>query len=207
MATIFRRYKSTIYGKYRRAYLLYGLATGVAMGLISLIFNVASDVPLNNPDNYVTNIVMAIGIFGFSYYYRKQLPEQKVTLKELMLLGLGMGVVSSIAFGIWELFDLKVLSPDMVTYYNNERIATMPSETPDDLLQIALVKGYSAYDWAIISGFRSMVLSILIMFFAALALRTEKAPVQIKNRETGEITLEPAENFGIESWSKKLKKQ
>lgn len=207
MAVFFRRYKSTIYGNYRRAYLLYGVAIGVVMGLISLIYNVASTIPLGNPDNYVTNLVMAIGIFGFSYHYRQQLPEKKVTLKELMLLGLGMGVVSSLIFGLWELFDLKVLSPEMVDYYNSQRIATMPTETPEQMSQIAIVKGYTASDWAFISGFRSVVLSILIMFFSALVFRTEKAPVQIKNRQSGEVTLEPAENYGIESWAKKLKKQ
>lgn len=184
MAKIFRRYKSTIYGNYRKAYLIDGLITGIAMSLVLFVRDWLGETPMNQPENFVTEIVMAIGIFWFSYQYRKQLPEQKVTLKELMLLGLGIGVVGSVVFGLWTWLNCGVLNTDMVDFYNQQRISVMePADSSAEAkAAIEMVKKYTAGDWAFIGGFRSAVMSIIITFFAALIFRTEKSPVVEKRK-------------------------
>ena len=96
MARIFRRYKSTIYGNYRKAYLIDGALTGVVMSVVMLLRDLLAKSPMSSPENYITELVLAVGIFWSCYQYRRQLPDGKVTLKELMLLGLGIGVVSAI---------------------------------------------------------------------------------------------------------------
>ncbi len=185
MAKIFRRYNSAIYGNYRKAYVIYGLVTGVLMSLVMLVRDWLADTPMSQPENYVTEIVMAIGIFGFSYRYRQQLPEQKVMLKELMLLGLGIGVVSSVVFGLWTWIYCGQIDAERVAFYNQQRIAMMEpaDKSAEAAAAIELVKKYTAGDWAFIGGFRSAVMSVIITFFAALIFRNEKSPVVERNKD------------------------
>ncbi len=179
MAKIFRRYKSTIYGNYRKAYLLDGLITGFVISLVLFVHDWLAETPMSQPENFITELVMAVGIFWFTYQYRKQLPDQKVTLKELMLLGLGMGVVASVVFGLWTWLYCGSLNTDMVEFYNQQRISVMdPAESSAEAkAAVEMVKRYTAGDWAFIGGFRSAVMCIIITFCAALIFRTEKSPV------------------------------
>lgn len=179
MAKFFRRYSSTIYGNYRKAYLVDGVVTGVVMALVMSVRNWLGDEPMSQPENYVTEIVMAAGIFWFSFQYRKQLPDQKVTLKELMLLGLGIGVIGSLVYGAWTWLYCGCIDGGMVEYYNQQRIGMMePAESSAEAkVAVELVQQYTAGDWAFIGGFRSAVMSIIITFFSAIIFRTEKSPV------------------------------
>lgn len=177
MVKIFRRYKSTIYGNYRKAYLIDGALTGVVMSVVLLLRDLFGSVPMASPDNYITGLVLGVGIFWASYQYRKQLPEQNVTLKELMLLGLGIGLVSAIVYGLWTWLRCGVLDNSLVEYYNQQRIAVMDKAETSAEARVAIeqVKRYTAGDWAFIAGFRSEVTSVILAFFAALLFRTEKA--------------------------------
>ena len=185
MARIFRRYKSTIYGNYRKAYLIDGALTGVVMSLLMLIRDLLADTPMSSPENYVTEVVLAVGIFWASYQYRKQLPEGKVTLKELMMLGLGIGVVSGVVYGLWTWLRCGVIDTTLVEHYNQQRISMMKGaeEGADAKLAIEQVKHYGAGDWAFISGFRTVVMSVIVTFFSALVFRTEKAPVYQREKD------------------------
>lgn len=185
MVKIFRRYQSTIYGNYRKAYLIDGLLTGVAMSVIMAVRDWLSDVPVGTPDNFISEIVMLLGIAWASYQYRKQLPDQKITLKELMLLGLGIGVVSSIIYGLWTYVNCAVINTDLVAFYQQQRITVMdPAETSAEAkIAIESVMKYGAGDWGFIAGFRSAVMSILFAFLVSLALRTEKSPVIVREKK------------------------
>ena len=179
MARIFRRYESTIYGNYRKAYLIDGALTGVVMSVVMLLRDWLAKSPMPSPENYITELVLAVGIFWSSYQYRKQLPEGKVTLKELMLLGLGIGVVSAVVYGLWTWLRCGVLNTSLVDYYNHQRINMMEAaeSSVEAKLAVEQVTRYTAGDWAFIGAFRSAVMSVIITFFASLIFRTEKAPV------------------------------
>ena len=185
MARFFRRYKSTIYGNYRKAYVIDGLLTGAAMSVIAAVRDWLAAKPMATPDNYVTELVLLVGILWASYHYRKQLPGEKVTFKELMLLGLGIGVVSAVVYSLWMWLRCGVINTGLVDYYNQSRIDVMdPAETSEAAkVAIESVKRYTAGDWAFIAGFRSAVMSILISFFAALIFRTEKGEVRTKTKK------------------------
>ena len=185
MARIFRRYESTIYGNYRKAYLIDGALTGVVMSVVMLLRDWLAKSPMPSPENYITELVLAVGIFWSSYQYRKQLPEGKVTLKELMLLGLGIGVVSAVVYGLWTWLRCGVLNTSLVDYYNHQRINMMEAaeSSVEAMLAVEQVTRYTAGDWAFIGAFRSAVMSVIITFFASLIFRTEKAPV----RTTGKL--------------------
>lgn len=184
MVRLIRRYNSTIYGNYRKSYLIDGAITGAVMAVIMLVRDLFAGSALASPENLLTDVVLLIGIFWWSYQYRSQLPEQKVSLKELMLLGLGIGLVSAVVYGLWIWLYCGSINTDMVEYYNQCRIKMMePAETSADAkLAVELVKKYTAGDWGFISGFRLMVWSIFISFFSSLLFRTEKSPVRVKNK-------------------------
>ena len=186
MARFFKRYKSTIYGNYRKACLIDGVLTRAVMSVFLLLRDWLStstlSSPETSPENYVTELVLAVGIFWSCYQYRRHLPDGKVTLKELMLLGLGIGVVSAVVYGLWTWLRCGILDTSLVSHYNQERIAVMePAESSADAkVAIELVNRYTAGDWAFIGAFRSAVISIIITFFAALIFRTEKGEVRTK---------------------------
>ena len=131
---------------------------------------------MTSPDNYITELILAVGIFLTCYIYRDELFKKRVSFKELMLLGLGLGIVSALVYGLWTLLHLSFSASAMVEYYNEERIAVMePAETSEEArLAIEQVKNYTAAHWAFIAAFRTAVISIIISFFAALLFRTEK---------------------------------
>lgn len=186
MAKIFRRYKSTIYGNYRKAGLIDGLLTGAAMSLVVAVRDWVAGTPLATPENYITELILAVGIFWSAYHYRKQLEGERVMLKELLLLGMVIGVVSAVVYGLWTWLNCGVLHDTLVQYYNDSRIKVMePAETSAEAkVAVESVRRYTAGDWGFIAGFRSAVMSIIITFFAALVFRTEKAPVKIKEQKT-----------------------
>lgn len=180
MARFFRRYSSTIYGNYRKAYVLYGLMTGGVMALIVTLWNVIADKPLPEPENLATEVVLLICTLFATYRYRRTLPGERVTLKELMLLGLGIGMVSAVVYGLWTWFYAGAWKPEMVQHYIDSRIAAMQQADKATEDAIAQVQAYTVGDWAFIAAFRSAVISILITFFTALVFRTEKSPVREK---------------------------
>lgn len=182
MARVFRRYNSTIYGNYRKAYAIDGLLTGAAMAAVTFLRDLLAAAPMATPENYVSELVLAVGIFWSAYQYRRQLPDQQVTLKELMLLGIGIGIVSAVVYGLWVWLDAACVNTTLVQHYNEQRIAVMPAadESAEARVAIEQVRRYTAGDWGFISGFRSAVMSIILAFFAALIFRTEKSPVVVK---------------------------
>ena len=184
MARFFRRYKSTIYGNYRKAYVIDGLLVGGAMSLIAAVRDWLAAQPMATPENYITELVLLVGTLWASYHYRKQLPDGKVTLKELMLLGLGIGVVSAVVYGLWTWLHCGIINNCLVDYYNQSRIGVMEPAETSEAAKVAIenVKKYTAGDWAFIAGFRSAVMSVIITFFTALVLRTEKGEVVTKSK-------------------------
>lgn len=184
MARFFRRYESTIYGNYRRAYAIGGVVTGALMAAATWLYGVLRGEWLTEPYNYVGEIALTVGMAVTAYLYRKRLPDGKLTLKELMLLGLGTGLLSAVVYGLWIWLFCGALDCDMVNVYNQHRVAQIPEgDDAEKYLQaVDTTLRYTAGDWAFISGFRTLVFSILPNFFIALLLRTEKAPVRERKR-------------------------
>lgn len=183
MGKVFRRYNSTIYGNYRKAYLIDGALTGAVMSVILLAVDLISGTPMESPVNFIPELVMMVSIAWCGYHYRKELDQQKVTFKEMMLLGLGIGMVSAVVYGLF-VWAYCCVRHDMVQIYQNQRIALMESAdvSVDAKLAVESVKHYGPGDWGFIAGFRLAVLSIIVAFLAAIALRTEKAPIKMKNK-------------------------
>ena len=185
MGKVFRQYKSTIYGNYRKAYLKCGVVVGVASALLMLfLWIIRVDDSRFEPCGWAIELMFAV-VIGFGCYrYRKSLPGEKVTLKELMLMGLGSGVVGAVVYGLLLALMCATSLPGLTEAFAEGRIAVMPSgdESFEAKQAIDTVRGYTAGDWGFIGGFRAAVMSVLIAFLAAIVLRTEKADQEFRGR-------------------------
>lgn len=167
MAKIFRRYRSEIHGNYRVAYLKYGLLTGVVMSLYLFLRHWIGH-PLPTPSDLVKDFILIAAIVLFTYVYRKGLPDRRVTFKELILMGMGIGLVAALVYGLALWLYCGVAYPDMTeAYAAGFRTEESSSEGYLAALNPAM--------WAFFYGFlHTVVTSIIVAFFAALVFRTEK---------------------------------
>lgn len=180
---IIRRYQSVIYGNYRKAGLLYGLAAGALISGI-VLFCLIIYYPINTPENYITDITLFVATLFFTYRYRNTLPEKKVYFKELMLFGLWVGVVAAIVYGIFLLFYGGVVDTEFANRCLDHFVhGEMNGSASDEEKQatIAVMKTYKLHTWAFIGAFRTAVMSIITAFTSALIFRTEQN--KIKNKE------------------------
>lgn len=180
---ILKRYSSTIYGQYR----WFGAKSGLWVGVViafSMLLAAWMEVQPSTPENYITDLVLLLGMAVAAYRYRRTLPDERVTLKELMLLGLWTGFVSATVYGVL-LWLYGILDSTLVERFVEARLAlmSMMGDGATDALSIQLVKNYSAGDWGFIGGFRVAVMSIFINLVIALVFRTEKAPVREKKKK------------------------
>lgn len=180
MARLLRRYKSPIYGHYRRWYAVCGVLTGLLMGAGVFVSRIIGT-PICSPETFLTDGLMAVGIFVSCYLYREHLPEQKVFFKELMLLGLGIGVVGGLVYGLL-LALYSGVDGEFVGRCADLRIQAL--DDPESLQTkqaIDTIKGYSVGDWSFIGGFRSAVMSVILAFIAAMifGIPSKNSPLNV----------------------------
>ena len=175
-----RRYQSEIYGNYRKAYLLDGVLTGLLIGgavsFCKLIYY-----PIYAPENYVTDAVLFVCTLLFAYRYRSKLPDRKVSFKELMLFGLGLGVVAAIVYGLFLMFYGGVIDKEFAGRCLDHFIVGEQNGAGTDeekAMTIEVMKSYKLHTWAFIGAFRTAVMSIMSAFVAALVFRTEKGKIK-----------------------------
>lgn len=184
MAKILRRYESTIYGNYRSYYCRWGVVIGFLLWVVLMgEWFLFADKGTFSPNSMFVELALAVFVFVAVRRYRKQLPEEKVTLKELMYVGLGASVVAAVIYGLIIWLTAGVIIPDWNNAFIDGRIAVMdPADVSADAkIAVEKVRLYSAGDWGFIGGFRIAVWSVLVSFIAALVFRTEKAPVKSKS--------------------------
>lgn len=166
----FHRYRSTIHGNYRKAYLRCGLITGGLLVLYIMVRYLMGS-PAESPEAYMSDIIMLVAVFLFTLLYRNSLEEKKATLKELMLFGLGTAVVGSLLYGVC-LFLFAYAIPEQTdlftrTLRGEEALLSAPSH-------------YWAAWWGIESAIKLAVLGGFGAFVAALLFKNEKSDVRSK---------------------------
>ncbi len=178
-----RRYQSEIYGEYRKAYLRDGAMSGLIIG-VAVLFCKLIYYPIFAPENYVTDLVLLACTLFFAYRYRSRLENNKVYFKELMLYGLGLGVVAAVVYGLFLLLYGGVIDKDFAArclehFIHGEQNGAGTEE--EKAATIAVMRTYKLHTWAFIGFFRTAVMSIMTAFVAALVFRTEKNKPVIKN--------------------------
>jgi len=177
-----RRYQSDIYGRYRVAYLRDGVLSGLFISAVVLFCKLIY-YPIYSPENYITDIALLVATLFFCHRYREGLPEKKVFFKELMLFGLGLGVVAALFYGLFLLLyggviDTWFADRCLEHFINGEQRGSGTDE--EKAATIAVMRTYKLHTWAFIGAFRTAVMSIMTAFVAALIFRTEKNVVRPK---------------------------
>ncbi len=172
MAKILRRYRSEIHGNYRVASLKYGLLTGVLLALYLFVRHLIG-MPTALPFDYGNDIVLIVSILLVSCLYRRSLSGGLVTIKELLLLGLGTGVVAAVVYGLSVWLYCGVVYPDMTAAYADR------FRTPDTTAE-QYAAARNPFWWALFYGFlKTAVTSVIVAFFSAIVFKTEKG--ELKN--------------------------
>lgn len=169
MVKIFHRYSSTIHGNYRQAYLRCGLLTGALLAAYVLVRCLMGS-PVGSPLSYVSDAVLLVCIFLFSAYYRNSLPDKLVTLKELMLFGIGLSALAAVLYGI-ALWVIGLVLPEQTVVFTT---TMTPNETT---LQDPQLRYWAAW-WAIFAAMETLLLGAFGSFLAAIFFRTEKGKVK-----------------------------
>ena len=167
---IFHRYKSTIHGNYRRAYLRSGLLTGLLLALYVLIRLLMGD-PIESPASLIADIILLVVLFLLSAWYRNSLPNKKITLKEALLFGFGLSFVAAVTYGLL-LWAIQVAIPQQALLFTN----SLQTATNDYPLH------WWAVWWAIVAGAEVMLLGAFGSFLAAIILRNEKSEIKHKQQ-------------------------
>ena len=121
---------------------------------------------VGSPLSYVSDAVLLVCIFLFSAYYRNSLPDKLVTLKELMLFGIGLSAVAAVVYGI-TLWLTGVLLPEQTALFTTTMTGN-ETTTEDPQLH------YWAAWWAIFAAMEVLLLGAFGSFLSAILFRTEK---------------------------------
>ena len=169
---LFHRYKSTIHGNYRRAYLRSGLLTGVML-MLYLWVRWLMENSAESPVSYLSDGILLVGVFLFTMLYRNTLPDRKATLKELMLFGMGTAIMACLVYGVF-IWIMGFAVPRQIELFTN----TMMENEP--------FVDYPAHYWSAFWGFISAVIMAVLggfgAFISALILKNEKGEI-IKKRK------------------------
>ena len=171
---IFHRYKSTIHGNYRRAYLRSGLLTGVLLALYILVRLLMGNA-VESPVSLVADVILLVLVVLLTARYRNSLPEKRITLKEAMLFGMGTALVAGVVYGLL-LYALLMASDQQTVLFTN----TMLGEDTVDCQNPQL--HYWAAWWAIVAGVGAMLLGAFGAFLASIFFRNEKSEIKHKQR-------------------------
>ncbi len=170
------------------AYLRDGLFTGLVLAGVVLFCKLIY-YPIIAPETYITDITLLVSTLFFAYRYRASLPDKKVFFKELMLYGLGLGVVAALIYGLFLLFYGGVVDKEFAARCLEHFIRGEENgnATPEEqAATIAVMRTYSLRTWGFIGGFRTAVMAILSAFVAALVFRTEQNVVRPKTTKSAQ---------------------
>ena len=162
--SLFHRYKSTIHGNYRKASLMYGPLVALLMAAYVVVRHLVGR-PLASPFSLLVDIAYMASVALLMAYYRKSLPDGKMTLKEGTLVGMGMAVVAGIVYGllIWAICAIStrqtLLFTNTITQY------AIAADNPQ--------LNYWAAWWGLLSGVQTMLLGAFAAFLAAIFLKNE----------------------------------
>lgn len=172
--SIIHRYNSTIHGNYRRAYLRCGLISGVLLSAFVAVRYLMGK-PVESPLSYVSDAILLVLIFLFAAYYRKSLPDGRVTLKELMLFGIGIAVVAAVVYGL-ALCAWGLAFPRQTVLFTVNMTSQTISDTDPQL-------HYWAAWWAIVAAVEAMLLGSFGAFLAAIFFRNEKSEIKHNKKQ------------------------
>lgn len=176
---ILRRYESTLYGNFRKEGVKAGLWSGGLL-VVYLLVRWLANAPPDAPQTYFSDLILFGCMLMQSYLYRRNLPKQRVTLRELMQMNLWLCVVAATIFGLFTWLYGSAIDGDFVSrcvqrLIDDELAGNNVDEQKRQVVEV--MKGYRAATLAWIAAFRTFVMGILWAFLSALLFHNEKGKV------------------------------
>lgn len=121
-------------------YGLYGATTICILFLLSWF--VLDDLPYFSQEvlGYISMIVSLGFVFFGIKHYRDRENDGKVSFKNALLIGILISLITSLAFGILDVFYTEVLNPDFMTEYYNHSVETLRASVPADEFEAKLAE-------------------------------------------------------------------
>lgn len=174
-----RRYESNIYGNYRKAGAIAGLWSGTVL-VLYITVRWLSNVPVDAPQTYGSDVLLFVCMLAECYLYRRDLPGEKATLKELMMLNMWLAFVAVIIYGVFTWFYGTVMDGDFLSRCINkmldgEQAKNATAEQKETMLVV--IQNYTMGTLAWMGAFRTLVMGVLWSFLSALLFRNEQSNV------------------------------
>lgn len=156
----------------------FGLATGLALILVSLLFFIF-DLTGNKIAGYLGYLILLAGIVMASLNYRNKHLGGVITYGQSFSVGLYTGLCASVLSGIFTYIFYKEIAPDMVDFLlrqaEDNMIRTKPDITDEELdLAMTYTKRFITPGWLGIIGFLSLgFFSLVFSLIASLFIKRE----------------------------------
>lgn len=183
---VIKQYQSSIYGNYKKKWFRYGFLMGLAL-IAVIVLRYAMIYPISLPVSILQNIILVALMFGFTYLYRKDNPDKKLTFKESYLLNIGVGVIAGIIYSAFLWFYATYIDNDFCARYIDSQIIEYEKLTISDVeivQRIDELKGFSTPTNLAFRAFMEIsIISILFALIVSIFMRTEKAPIREKRKK------------------------
>ena len=151
--------------------------------ILSVLIRYALTYPIESSFSWTDDVIILICLVGFTLVYRSTLPEKRISFKEIYVLNLGIGFISAIIFGlfIWYYASMVDISfPDR--YYASMMEQAETSELPIDAYEAQTKNMSTPGNLAMQGGVLTFVNVLVLGFFIAIFLKTEKQNLYQKNK-------------------------
>ena len=177
---LLHRYKSTIYGNYKKFIIIFGLFTALAL-ILSVLTRYAFFEPISTPVSWTDNIVLSICLIAFTIAYRCTLPEKKITFKEIFILTVGLSFVAAVLYGLYLWFYGTHTDIEFAQRFADSETAKHSPEEQDYNDALEQIKIMATPKYLAFMGFvYTVVTSFIVGFFVAIIFKTEKSPLHTK---------------------------
>jgi hypothetical protein len=157
---------------------LYGALTIVTLFLLTWFLLKNSDFAFSEALGYLTMIVSLSFVFFGIKSYRDNENSGKVTLKQALILGILISLITAVAFGIIDVIYIKYINPDFTETYYNEAIEEMRNTLSSEQFELKLKEleaqkemfSNTFFSFALMSG-TVLVIGFIISLISALILQ------------------------------------
>lgn len=146
---------------------IYGAITICILFLISWFLLI--DLPFSTQE--VLGYLSMILSLGFVYFGIKHFRDKenggKVNFKKALVIGILISLITAVAFGVLDVFYIKVINPDFMVEYYNATVENMRNSLPPDefVTQLAEIEGQKELFSSPLFTFALMALTVFAIGF------------------------------------------
>lgn len=127
----------------KKPILRFGLFGAITICILFLLsWYLGKDLTLTTQEiiGYATMVVSLSFIYFGIKHFRDQVNNGTVTLKQGLLIGASISLLTALAFGVLDVIYIEYINPNFMTEYYNETVAKMKASLPKDQFQAKLAE-------------------------------------------------------------------